>query len=563
MSWIGRAARVTAAGTCVGLVGLGLSAVKVLPGLELMGVTNRAGGLSLEDASGFIREFTEPALFRLPSDGLRAIGEAKYLFPVTITVAGVGLIVGLYQRATRWLALAGLLLVVSGIAIAHSKFVFGLLWHVMPMFRFQRIPQRALVLAYLGLGLLVSIGARQIVSMLPRAGLAAGSGVVLMLAIAGECLYSHPPLPPTADIRQEVKENQILNHLAKEPGRFRIHAVESADRNWGIEHVTVPLGLSNLAGWDHLWLLEYLGAEGVLGRDVPPFLAVSYESRNPARFWGLMNVRFITATRLIQASSLRLVGEFPVSPRCQPRKSAGPYLYENLEFMPRAWLAPQAILVLGDRSQRQQAAYQLMDHPSFDPHRVAVIQSDHSEQWIDEFSDYNAVILPRSWLTEQGGMDELEPHKLLSYDAEGGDRRRRFQWTRPQEVTRVLDELAVSGTSVGQDVAVHSARSTMGLAISPSGYARLELPGRAGFLVLAEKIARFPGWRATTDAGPRELLHANGVASAVRLDGSESVIEFRYRPAGLVTGLCISIVSLVIAPVLYWLGNQFVARWRQ
>jgi hypothetical protein len=556
--WRARSLRVIAVSSLVGLVGFGLSAVKVLPGLELMAVSNRAGGLSLQDAAGFVQEFTEPVLFRIPVGGLSEFGDWRHVLPATMLLAAIGLVVGLLKRATRWLAVAGLLLILSGIAIGHSQFIFGLLWQIMPMFRFQRIPQRGLVLAYLGLSLLVSVGAQGVMVRF-RNYTSVCVGILLLLWLAGESWLALPPIPPTADIRQEIAENNILNHIARQPGLFRIHAIESNDRNWGIEHVTVPLGLSNLVGWDHLWLLEYLGAEGVVGRDVRPFLTASYDARNPARFWGMMNVQFITATRRINVPGLQLAGEFTVSPRCQPRKSAGPYLYENVECMPRAWLVQHAILVLGDRADRQEAAYQLLDHPDFDPRRMVVIHWDDRKRLApDELSHYRAVSIPESWATAWQRHPEFAHTKLLFYDSETSSRSHMFRWARPDEVTRLLNELNETASESEQNSSGDKAYVLADFRISHSGHARISLPARAGFLVLAEKIAHFPGWTAASDSGAHTLLKANGVATAIRLDGRESTIEFKYRPTGLAIGLWITVTSLLLVPLISWRGDKLL-----
>jgi hypothetical protein len=552
--------RTIVVGAVIGVVGFGLSAVKVLPSLELMPVSNRAGGLSLQDAIGFIAEFTEPATLRVLTGGVGELGDWRHIFALTMLLATIGLIVGLRDHVLRWYALAALLLMGTGIAIAHSQTVFGILWHVLPMFRYQRIPQRALVLMYLGVSLLVAIGARRLIDTRFGPFLAWALAVLLLISLTGETWLALPPLPPSADIRQEIAENSILNAIARRPGRFRIHAVESNDRNWGIEHVTVPLGLSNLAGWDHLWLLEYLGAEGTMGRDVRPFLAASYECRHPARFWGLMNVRFVTSTRQISVPGLQLAGQFPVSRRCQPAKSAGPYLYENSEWMPRAWVVPSAILVLGDRAERLEAAYQLLDNPDFDPRRVIVIQSDRAERAIaDELSQYHAVAIPARWLMDANRALDRTKASLITYRMDQSDRGRQFRWVQPADVAAVFDSLT------DKHVDEVDANQSQGPAdevsygeMHRSGRVRLEISHRPGFLVLAEKFAHFPGWIAASDAGPRTLLMANGVASAVRLDGSENWIEFSYWPSGLTYGLWITGASLLLVPLLGWLGDRMI-----
>jgi hypothetical protein len=552
---IARVIRAVAVGAVVGLTGFGLAAVKVLPGLELMAVSNRVGGLSLQDAAGFVNEFTEPALLNAIEFGATALRDLRHLLLLTMSLCLFGALGGLVNKDLRWITLAAILLVAAGIAIAHSQATFAMLWRLLPMFRYQRIPQRALVLAYLGLSVLISIGVWHIIAHWRSRILAWIVGSTLLLLVSAEAWIAIPPVPPSADIRLEVRENSVLNHMAQQTGQFRIHAIESVDRNWGIEHVTVPLKLKNLVGWDHLWLLEYLGAEGTIGRDVRPFVAASYESRHPARFWGMMNVRFVTSTRQVQVPGFEFVAQFPISPRSQPAKSAGPYLYENSQFLPRAWVVPRAILVLGDRAERIEAGYKLMDHVDFDPRQTVVIQSESTiTKSGGDWDQYQAIAIPARWAnTETIKSLEQAGVRLLRYGMQGSGNRRQFQWAAPDEVTLLLE--GASGTVQPET----TGDSDFPAYESPNpNRARVRVAGREGFLVLSEKFAHFPGWSAQADGNARVLLRANGVATAVRLDGTEDWIEFRYWPAGLTLGLGITLASLLLVPLIGRMGDRLV-----
>ncbi len=392
---------------------------------------------------------------------------------------------------------------IVGVAVAHSRGVFAALWHVLPMFRYQRIPQRAMVLAYLGLSLLVTLGASRIISRAGQSVLTLVLGGTLVALLAVESLVALPRLPPTADIRREVRDNEILNHIARQDGPFRIHAIESRDRNWGIEHVTVPLGLSNLVGWDHLWLLEYLGAEGTVGRDVKSFIEASYESRHKARYWGMMNVRFVTATRRLNVPGLRLVAEFPACGVCQPAKSAGPFLYENEDAMPRAWMVPyaDARVVHGNRAQRLAMALRWLDKDDVDARRTVFLDLDYP----------------------------FEPHFAL-----GAEPVPTPEQTQPPVIETYRNH-----------------------------FVRIRLDGQRGYLVLAEKFAHFPGWRANSAAGPRPVVKANGVATAIPLAGREEWLELSYWPKGLTAGLLVTFVALILVPVVGCYGDRMCRKFNR
>ncbi|MBI3467387.1 MAG: hypothetical protein HY000_30630 [Planctomycetes bacterium] len=547
---VSAAARLLGVGGIVGLAGLGLAAIKLLPGLELMPLTNRAGGLALEDAAAPIVEFTEPAWLGAFTFGPRALVDVRHLFACASVLALVGLVAAWRRREHRWLAVVGGLLVLAGAAVAHSQAVFGLLWAVFPMFNYQRIPQRALVLAYLGISLLVALGTRHLLQTRRlRSGVGRWSaGLLLLGVVTAEALVALPALPPTADIRREIRANELLNHVAAEPGLFRIHAWESRDRNWGIEHVTVPLGLSNLAGWDHLWLREYLGAEGTIGRDVLPFLPASYLARHRERFWGMMNVRFVSAMHPLDRPGLKLVRQFPPCRECQPAKSAGPYLYENTEWLPRVWVAPRCVSVSGEPV----VTYQLLDHPRFNPRRIVALGDE--QHGLAQDRAHDAIMIPSAWEEMAAHRDKARARGqwILTYSRQSPE-----LWQQPDELAEMLEDLMSRDPEPEPPVI-----ETYG-----PHFIRMRLSGQVGFLVLAEKFAHFPGWAVRTASGPRFLLRANGVASAITLDGTEQWVELSYRPASLTTGATITFLSIALALLLAWRADRmmerFSTRWVQ
>jgi hypothetical protein len=64
-----------------------------------------------------------------------------------------------------------------------------------------------------------------------------------------------------------------------------------------------------------------------------------------------------------------------------------------------------------------------------------------------------------------------------------------------------------------------------------------------GYLVLADTW--YPGWRATVDGRPAEILLANHAFRAVLLDGGEHVVEMVYRPSSVLVGGAVSLVAVM------------------
>jgi len=79
-----------------------------------------------------------------------------------------------------------------------------------------------------------------------------------------------------------------------------------------------------------------------------------------------------------------------------------------------------------------------------------------------------------------------------------------------------------------------------------------------GYLVLADTY--YPGWTATIDGHPAELLRANVAGRAVRLPANARHVDFRYEPAVYEAALFSSGASLLL--LLLWLFLCRVARAR-
>jgi uncharacterized membrane protein YfhO len=74
-----------------------------------------------------------------------------------------------------------------------------------------------------------------------------------------------------------------------------------------------------------------------------------------------------------------------------------------------------------------------------------------------------------------------------------------------------------------------------------------------GYLVLA--YTHYPGWRATVDGRPREILRANYAFMALPLGPGEHRVILSYRPMSLALGAAISGLSLLAVIGLVGLGR--------
>ena len=66
----------------------------------------------------------------------------------------------------------------------------------------------------------------------------------------------------------------------------------------------------------------------------------------------------------------------------------------------------------------------------------------------------------------------------------------------------------------------------------------------AGFLVLSDLF--YPGWKATVDGKPQQIIRTNYVLRGLALESGRHSIEFRYEPIYLYVGGGISLLGLIV-----------------
>lgn len=547
--------RPAAAALVVAVVGASVAAVKLLPAQALMPVSNRAGGLDPRVASLPIIEFPMPYVL-VPLDPTGSAYDGPLLAgPLSLAALAFA---GRRQRATR---VALLLTGLVGAIVATRPEAFFLLHRFFPGFQYQRIPQRSLVLFYASLALLTGpgiaillVGVRRIAATGSLRGrlFISASGLLACALSCGEHLTARSPLPPTRDIRTEQHANKLMQYVAGLPGPFRFHQVESRDRNWGVEHVATPLGIEMFVGWDHMWLLDYLGAEGIVGRDVLPYVEASYRARHPTRFWAIANVRWVSATqdppaivdtypggrpRLRPLPGLTLHRVFENSPICQPDKSDGPYLYSVSPPLPRARFVPRAIVVVGDRATRRLAAYRLMDADRFDPRTLAVLELEpHASGDLTALPAVQAVVLARRTGTSPDVNIRL-PGGLTAVEWD--------PWTEsvPDRLLEVIQ--SPRDRNLSETKVEYARHNNWHRTVSCD----TEQPG---YIVLSEKFASFPGWKVGPNSRP--LLVAYGVFTALPVEHGRHTIDLIYDPPGFRAGTWISCLAVSGALLLVVVG---------
>jgi uncharacterized membrane protein YfhO len=79
-----------------------------------------------------------------------------------------------------------------------------------------------------------------------------------------------------------------------------------------------------------------------------------------------------------------------------------------------------------------------------------------------------------------------------------------------------------------------------------------------GYLVLA--YTYYPGWHATVDGHPTEILRANYAFMALRLEPGEHQVVLHYRPLSLALGTLISGLAVLLIISIIMLLPRLLAR---
>lgn len=383
-------------GLVLGILTFGLSAQKILPGKEFIDMTSRAD-LSFKESASRKTEFNElfsaiiepldSLLFKIrydPSkfeDRSRFSGEFKIGLIAFILLISA-LILGYKKKDVLFFGFGSLFI----LSLTTGTFVYFLLWKFVPPFDSFRYLERiyslfaftASVLAGIGFSSLIEYFNKKQIRDLYKKIMIFGIIILVLLDIG---LFNKEPVPVSAmvDLNELIKNNEILDYINKDTGIFRTHVYETTGIDWTTEFIGVPYGQQGLYGEEGTWLVSYMNV----------FLGVA--SREKAKFWGILNVKYITSTTELNITGFNLIKRFDGCKVCPlyegHLKAWGPYLYENEQFLPRAFFVNNSILVVGTEDSQTQIIYGLMLDPRFDPKSTVIIRE--KRLWM--------VILPVSW----------------------------------------------------------------------------------------------------------------------------------------------------------------------
>jgi len=515
-NFLNRALKVFLVGSILLITLFGFASIKLLPSLEYAELSNRAIGVSYTEFLGHPINLTNFWFIAISNLGFTDISGAVGI------AAFILLIMSLFSYRNKTVIFF-LFLILFSILLASGSFLSEIFYKIAPGFDKLRHIERALVLFVFSASILIAYGLKNLNLKLNKYNLYNKYKkiffVLIVVLILIELVFMQN-IPTSVKV---IKPNEIplLDFISKDKDIYR----------------TINLGLKELigsAGYNYnvqLGIGEVKGGGGIWFNDYVSYLSIA-QQYNPSKLWGILNTKYIVSDSELDFPNIKFIQKFTECKECVDRVAFGPYLYENLEFLPRAYLVDNSILVIGNEQAATQMIYSLI-LDQFNPKNAVLIKGAEkiNEYSLDFLKNFDGIILVAD------SVDQNSFPALEAYSDAGGI---------------ILPDLLNGKNSISNEELDGLFDNFKGnySSVEISNYENnkidLNLKGKRGFLVLSETYANFPGWNAFADGKKAEILNANNIISSVYLDGNINSIEFKYQPKSFKYGFIISIVTLAI-----------------
>lgn len=534
----------------------GLSAIKLLPLIEFGKYTDIGMGRTFESARGSyleihgIKDLAKPFLLLTG----KSISKGSFDY-ISIGIIGFILVlIALVRWRNKYVIFFGLSAVVLFL-IASSSFFFYPIWKFWPGFKGQHHIGRILYLVPFCCGFLASKGMSNLFEMIEKRRLKKYLPHIIYISLIILLLFNVGYFSVKKDfnymqlkfnIEQDlIQGNHLFQELSKEADIFRVHNIKRTTPGGSFAAVYgVPLEVQTLAGPFNVWIPEYTD-EYLFG----------YLRYAPSKFFGMLNTKYIYSDEPLNISGFTFSKKFEDCKKCREFEGDpveyGPYLYKNDYYLPRAYMADHGVLIIGDYDEAKKSMYVLMLDENFDPSTTAIVMQKSGSAYDSNFlSNFDVVILlkPEEY--------NKNPQAFNQYVSAGGilfpDLARGRQSFSQEEVEEVFKKYNNNYQNIKKlDVPFYSPNKI-----------KISLKGEKGFLVLSEKFFMFEGWKAVINNNNKEILRADGINSAIYLNGNEGEMTLEYKPKSFKNGMLASLVTLmvIIAYFILHVHNRKVKR---
>ncbi len=508
----GKLLKLAIVGIIILAVGFGISAIKLLPGLEFMKLSNRGLGVPYQEYLGEpvkIKDFVFS--FVTNEFGNGSISAA-------VGLSGLLLVLfGLYRYKNR-VVLFSALVVLMSFFLSTESFISKFLYDV-PFFNQTRHIERAVVLFAFAAPILAGFGFLNLQSLIEKFQKIGKRTlfIVIVFLLLFELVILQA-LPQSVKVI-EPKEIPILSHMEEYISLFR----------------TINLGLSTFIGatgynyYSQLGISEIKGGSGIWFNDYLTYLSVAQNS--PAKLWGVLNNKYVVIDKKTDIRGLKLIDIFEPCRECTIWEAFGPYLYENELFLPRYYTVPNGILVVGNNELVQQLIYGLMLQ-NWNPNSTVLIRGTKINDYgLDFLKKFKIIFLVRD------SVNDNSLPILREYAAQGGIIVPDI--LKGQNSMSANDMEAIFNKTTGNYTEINSTYYSNNKVV-------LGLNSEKGWLVASERFAHFPGWKAALNNNQIEMFKADNIITAVYLDGQAGELKFEYKPRAYRIGKIISLFSVIV-----------------
>ena len=516
----------------IGIIGVGLAAVQLLPTYEFTGLATRASGLSFQDAVAWpypvenLITLIFPYYYGDPAQATyqRDISGQMTLFWENCGYVGIlPLFLGIfgfcvYCTRNSFVRLFGLMATLS-LLLTLGKYtpLFELLWKCMPGLKFFRFPNRFLLLFDFSIIILAGFGItflmERIKSFKTKRVVQVAICALIILDLFNFGMKHNPTISP----KTWLSEPESVKFLKKDKAMYRIYSF-GGDESWSMVHAmskgwkgdlglyaahrgvmqpnsNMDYGISSSDGYPAFAPQRLVTIHGFY-RNMDNISLYKHSMDDPLGFavpkpqftklLGIQNVKYITTFWELKSPDLIEVHQTRFKENTMPSLR----VYENKAVVPRLLCVSKAEVITDEA-----AILSRLSSPDFDP--------------------YTTVILEKT-LQHQGSKDTVE------------------------------DVVSLPSAGAAQFTAYHPSEVTI--------HAKMN---EDGFLVLGDTW--YPGWKAFVDGKESEIYRANFIFRAVSLTKGERNIRFVYAPMSFSLGYWISIISLGVIVLVMLFGNRVLS----
>lgn len=528
-----RTLKLVIVGILIAGVAFGISAVKLLPGLEFIKLSNRGAGIPYEEYLGQPIKLKDFAFTFITNNLLNGSNISS-----AIGIAGfVLLLFGLYRFMERTVVFSIIIIILS-LLMSTDSFLTKFFFNV-PVFNQIRHVERSIFLFSFASSILAGFGFLNLQSFTEKIftekfkKISKNAIFLLIFFILFFELFLLQTVPQSIDV---IKPNEIpiLDYMGKDASRFR----------------TINLALSTLIGasgynyYSQFGISEMKGGSGIWFNDYLNYLLIA--QNEPAKFWGILNNKYAVMSSNTSIDGFNYIGRFRDCKSCTIWESFGPYLYENTKYLPRYYVVPNGILLAGDNALVKQFMYGLMLR-NLNPSNTVLIEGTTINDYDAEFlSRFKMILLVKESISQE------TIAKLKKYVEQGGRIVPDFFNGQDSISNFGLDEIfnQTKGNYTEAKVDEYSHNKVV-----------LNLNGEKGWLVASERFAYFSGWTASIDGNNIKIFKADNIISSVYLDGTKGKLIFEYEPSSYKIGKLISIVSFIV--IVVYLLIIFIQKLRR